>query len=97
MSNQQIVDFDQWCLEESHKSKEPKQLMCIKAVIYFKNEFSADFVRKHTNDIYKYLPAQLNAKKRDYNKSKLQKIKGKSSMNTDDLGVLLHESFIGNK
>ena len=97
MSNQQVVDFDQWCLEESKKSKEPKQLMCSKAIIHFKNEFHADFIRKHTHVDYKQKFRQSNAKKRDYNKSKLQKLKSKLSINTDDFGVLLSESFVGNK
>lgn len=97
MSGQEIVDFDQWCLSESKKSNEPKQKMCSKAILHFKGEFSADFIRKHTDDIFKQKYRQTNAKKRDYNKSKIQRLKEKISFSTDDLGVLLHESVAGNK
>lgn len=93
VSNQLIVDFDKWCEKEHRENGTPRQLTCQKAVDHFKGEFTADYIRKHTSNDYKQKFRQNNAKKRDYNKSKIQRLKDKfPKINVDDVGVLLHES-----
>jgi len=74
VSSQQIIDFDKWCLEKTKQTGLPKQMMCSLAIDHFK-EFSSDFIRKHTDGIYKQKYRQSNAKKRDYNISKIKKLK----------------------
>lgn len=91
---QVLIDFNKWCLEEAKRTGKPKQMMCAEAVKYFtKFDMSPTFIRDHTDGIFKQNYRQTNAKKRDYSKTKIQRIKAKFSVNIDDFGVLMHESM----